>query len=142
MLVMAQTANMAFVKHPVYHTPDWYEEHCTEEDGGSPMFRFMLKNDMAFIGADNDPHANYQEKAHIYREKWDSIFANWRAEDPNGVQTGEMLGAREREALKDYRAKDNNGHQTEAPQVENEVRPAEAARAELRRRIFRRRLPE
>ena len=88
---------MAFKLRKVNHSPQWYYDHCWEEDGGSPAFRAMLRIDMAFIGADNDSHRTYQEKIGNYQEKWNVIFADWKSEDPNGVLLAEMEKAMWRE---------------------------------------------
>jgi hypothetical protein len=97
---------MAFKIRVLNHTPQWYHDHCREEDGGSPAFRAMLKNDMAFLGADNDSTLTYQEKVDTYEETWNRIIGNSKSEDPNGVLTGEIAKVMEREALKDSRPED------------------------------------
>lgn len=97
------------------------------------MFRMMLKNDMAFIGADNDSNLCYQEKIGTYEETWNQIFSNWRAEDPNGIYMSEMADAIEREELKN--------HKRDKSQVEVAVTPKaggtvnDTAREKLKRRI-------
>lgn len=127
---------MAFQKRKLYHTPEWYSAHCANEAGGSPMFRFMLKNDMAFIGADNDSHFRYQEKIDTYEETWKRIFSKWKLEDPEGVLLPEMTGAMEREALKGYPRKES-----EEPQVQVAKKPRaggtarKVERKKLKRRI-------
>jgi len=93
----------------------------------------MLKNDMAFIGADNDSHACYQEKIPIYEERWDCIFSNWKSEDPNGVYLHEMGDAMEREGLKNYKPERNQVEVAEMPKVEGTVK--DAAREQLRQRM-------
>jgi hypothetical protein len=85
---------MAFKIKTLNHSPQWYYDHCTEEDGGSAAFRAMLKNDMAYIGADNDSKATYQEKIYTYEETWNAVLA-----DRSDVTTELMGEVLEREAL-------------------------------------------
>lgn len=124
---------MAYEKRKLYHTPEWYYEHCSEEHGGSPMFRFMLKNDMAFIGADNDPEFCYQEKIGTYAERWECVFFKWRLHDPNGVVLSEMGKAMEREALKGYRRENPQVEVAEKPEAGGTAQ--NAARENLRRAL-------
>jgi hypothetical protein len=97
------------------------------------MFRMMLKNDMAFIGADNDPKACYQEKIGIYEETWNRISSNWKAEDPNGVYAVEMGKAEERETLKNYKKENSQAAVAETPKAGGAVN--DAAREKLKRRM-------
>jgi len=124
---------MSYEKRRVYHTPHWYREHCHAENGGSPMFRKMLKNDMAYIGADNDSNLCYEEKIGIYEETWNRIKSNWRTEDPNGIYTTEMAKAEEREFLKSYKKENPQVAVDETPKAGGAVK--DAAREELRRRM-------
>ena len=103
---------MAYKKRKLYHTPEWYHAHCSEEDGGSAMFRMMLKNDMAFIGADNDSHACYQEKIDIFEEKWNEILKGEILHEPGGrvfrsdVLRNELYVVIERESKAGFRPSD------------------------------------
>lgn len=129
---------MALKKRPVYHTPGWYYDHCSAENGGSPNFRAMLKHDMAFIGADNDSHLCYQEKIETYEETWNRVFSKWRLEDPNGVLLPEMVKAMEREALKGYKPREGQRLQVEvAKKPEAGGTAQNEAREKLRRAMKR-----
>ena len=124
---------MPYKKYTVYHTPQWYYEHCRAENGGSPRFRMMLKNDMAFIAADNDSNLCYQEKIKIYEERWNCIFSNWKSEDPSGVYSSAMIGAMEREGLKNYQPERNQVEVAEITEAGRTVN--DEARENLKRRM-------
>ena len=104
---------MAFKLKKINHTPNWYREHCTEEDGGSPAFRAMLKIDMAYIGADNDSRLCYQEKVERYDERWNAIMQGAEnLHEPGGgifrssVLKNDMMKLVEREAMDGFRTSD------------------------------------
>ena len=97
---------MAFKIKPLNHSPQWYYDHCTEEDGGSAAFRAMLKNDMACIGADNDSKATYQEKIYTYEETWNAVLA-----DRSDVTTELMGEVFEREGLAGYTPHEQYSHE-------------------------------
>lgn len=64
---------MAFkFKKGLNHSPDWYEEHCRDENAPSSV-RAMLKRDMAYIGADNQQRVIDTERIGTYRERWNAI---------------------------------------------------------------------
>ena len=64
---------MSFKVGKFNHSPDWYVEHCRDENA-SPSVRAMLKNDMAFIGADYQKGMVDTERIGAYRERWDAIL--------------------------------------------------------------------
>jgi hypothetical protein len=103
---------MAFKLKKLNHSPQWYREHCREEDGGSPAFRAMLKTDMAFIGADNDSKATYQEKIGNYEEKWNEIMKGEFVHEPGGravrsdLLKNELVKVIERECMAGFRTSD------------------------------------
>lgn len=83
----------------INHSPQWYEDHCSDEDGGSPSFRKLLKTDMQFIDADIEKGMKYEELIGNYRETWDAIM---RGAD-EGASPADLAKALEREALAGYR---------------------------------------
>jgi hypothetical protein len=103
---------MAFKIKKFNHSPQWYREHCRAENGGSAAFRAMLKNDMAYIDADNDPHACYQEKVGIYEERWNAILKGEVLHEPGGgvyrsdMLKNELLKVIEREFKAGFRPSD------------------------------------
>lgn len=77
------------------HSPLWYYQHCLAENGGSPMFRAMLTNDMKFIGADIDSTRCYQERIPTYEAKWnEKLSSRWESD---AVTQGEIKKVTERE---------------------------------------------
>jgi len=103
---------MAFKMKKLNHSPQWYREHCRAEDGGSPGFRAMLKNDMAFIGADNDSSFCYQEKIGPYEEKWNAILKGEVVHERGGravrseVLKNDLMEVIERECVAGFRPSD------------------------------------
>lgn len=81
----------------LFHSPRWYYEHCSAEDGGSPWFRKMLTNDMQFLDADIDKTHSYQERIPTYEAKWNEIQSSrW---EPDAVTQNEIKKVEEREAF-------------------------------------------
>ena len=110
---MGQNLAMAFKVKKLNHSPAWYREHCNGEDGGSAAFRAMLKKDMAFIGADNDPNLLYEEKIGPYEEKWNEIMSKGEILHEHGGRAfrsddkkSEMLAVIERELTAGFRPSD------------------------------------
>jgi hypothetical protein len=103
---------MSYEKHQVYHSPKWYYAHCRAENGGSPIFRMMLKNDMKFIDADIDTHLTYQERIESYEEKWNAIIKGEILHEPGGgvfrsdVLRNELMEVIERESMAGFRPSD------------------------------------
>lgn len=79
----------------LYHSPQWYYEHCYAENGGSPWFRKMLTNDMKFIGADIDNTHCYQERIPTYEAKWHEAMSSKFLSC--GVTQGEIVKVMEKE---------------------------------------------
>ena len=57
----------------LHHTPQWYHDNCRAEDGGSAVFRGMLKRDMKLIDADFDSEMCYQENIYNYEERFQAV---------------------------------------------------------------------
>ena len=72
----------------------------------------MLKNDMAFIGADNDSHFCYQEKIGPYEAKWNAILNGEILPEAGGRVTrsdllkNELMEVMERECAAGFRPSD------------------------------------
>ena len=70
---------MAFkLKKGLHHSPDWYEKHCHDEDGGSAVWRAMFNHDVKYIDAPTDNEMRYLEKVSLYRQRWDEILSGQR----------------------------------------------------------------
>ena len=81
------------------HSPQWYHDHCSAEDGGSPAFRAMLTADMKFVAADIDTTHTYAERVHTFEAKGDKTLRGKSGHaDPVGLK--EVL---EREGALGYR---------------------------------------
>jgi hypothetical protein len=79
------------------HSPSWFRDHCHAEDGGSPAFRQMLRNDMKLLEVEDDSTLTYAEKVGLYEEGWDQICAN-----PSSGRMDLINQCLEAEALKGY----------------------------------------
>lgn len=103
---------MSFKMKKLNHTPDWYAEHCRDENA-SPSVRAMLKRDMEFIGADNQNGMVDTERIEVYRERWDVIMKDGEVLREHGggvfrsdIVKKEMMIVVERESLNGFRASD------------------------------------
>ena len=105
---------MGFKVRKLNHSPDWYEEHCRAEDGGSAAFRAMFKNDMAYVEGDFESYPTYLEKIPVYRERWNAVLKGdfLRGKGTDEVRRAEAMAVIEREQAKGFR-----------PEVEYEREP-------------------
>jgi hypothetical protein len=81
-------------RHEINHTPQWYEEHCTSEDGSASL-RALLESDMKQIGANIDPTMHTEERVADYEEAWNEALEEGEPFPPG------MLEAIERESNRD-----------------------------------------
>ena len=56
-------------KKDIYHSPDWYEKRCKDENFGSPIIKKMFMNDIEDYV---DKNCTDEENIHKYRERWES----------------------------------------------------------------------
>lgn len=66
------------LKSGLHHSPDWYEAHCKDEDGGSAVWRAMFNHDVGYIEAPTDNEFTYLEKIPLYRQRWNEILSGER----------------------------------------------------------------
>jgi len=71
-------------KKDIYHSPDWYEKRCKDENFGSPILKKMLKSDTRDRW---DPQLHDIENLALYQEYWDSGEFQLR----HGVRIGEIF---------------------------------------------------
>src|ERR1017187_4941891 len=84
---------MAFKVKTFNHSPQWYHDHCGEEDGGSAAFRAMLNADMKFLEADIDKKMTYMERVDDYEVAWNAALGK----DADPTTTGAIQEVLERE---------------------------------------------
>lgn len=105
------------LKNALNHSPDWYFEHCTDENVKGAV-RTMLKHDMAYIGADDQKGMVGTEKIGVYKERWDAILKgadNHHESDGRLFRSDVLLEAMhtvmERESLAGFKPSDQFKHE-------------------------------
>ena len=90
---------MSFKMKGLNHSPAWYYDNCRAEDGGYPVFRKMLTNDMKFVAADIDKKMTYEERIGPYEEAWNEILSGGKG----NASPADLAEVMERELADGYR---------------------------------------